>query len=147
MDIPNETLILVADGDKALFLRNKGDAEYPNLVVEGKELHENPPSGEQGSDRPGRSSDDQGGNRVTMEETDWHRLEKGKFAAELAAMLFQKSEKKKFDKLIVAMPPQILGDLRKHLHKTVADRIIGDVAKDLTHLPVYEIETHLKKEA
>jgi protein required for attachment to host cells len=144
MDIPNETLILVADGEKALFLRNKGDAAYPNLIVEGKELHENPPTGEQGTDRPGRTMDD-AGHRAAMEETDWHRLEKGKFAADLATMLFHKAEKNAFDRLIVAAPPQILGELRKHLHKTVVERIIGDVAKDLTRLPVYEIETHLKK--
>jgi protein required for attachment to host cells len=146
MDIPNETLILVADGDKALFLRNKGDAEFPNLVVEGTELHQNPRTRELGSDRPGRTMDDLG-HRAAMEETDWHRMEKGKFASELAAMLFQQAEKNRFEKLIVAMPPQLLGELRKHLHKTVADRIIGDVAKDLTRMPVYEIETHLKKEA
>ena len=39
-----------------------------------------------------------------------------------------------------------LGELRKHLHKSVSKRIIGEVHKDLTHLPVYEIEAHLKKE-
>ena len=26
--------LVVADGEKALFLRNEGDAEYPNLIVE-----------------------------------------------------------------------------------------------------------------
>jgi protein required for attachment to host cells len=145
MHIPNETLILVADGEKALFLRNKGDAEFPNLVVESKALHANPPTGEQGTDRPGRTMDD-AGHHAAMEETDWHRLEKDKFAAELAALLFHRAERNGFDRLIVAMPPRILGDLRKHLHKTVADRIIGDVAKDLTRLPVYEIESHLKKQ-
>ena len=56
MHIPNEALILVADGEKALFLRNKGDAEFPNLVIEGKKRHENPPTGEQGTDRPGKTS-------------------------------------------------------------------------------------------
>ena len=145
MDIPNEAMILVADGEKALFLRNKGDAEFPNFVVEGKEVLDNPPSGEQGSDRPGRAMGDPS-NRSAMEETDWHQLEKDRFVAEIANMLLQQATKKKFDRLVVAAPPHTLGELRKHLHKSVSDRIIGEVDKDLTHLPVYEIEAHLKKE-
>ena len=49
--------VLVADGEKALFLRNQGDAQYPNLEVV-RELHEeNPPTREQGTDRPGRFND------------------------------------------------------------------------------------------
>ena len=31
--------VLIADGEKALFLRNEGDAEYPNLQVV-REMHE-----------------------------------------------------------------------------------------------------------
>ena len=145
MQIPNETLILVADGEKALFLRNKGDADFPNLVVEGKERHENPPTGEQGTARPGKTMNDQG-RHTAMEQVDWHRLEKDRFATELASMLFQQLGKQKFDQLVIAAPPHALGELRKHMHKSVADRIIGEVHKDLTQLPVYEIEAHLKKE-
>ena len=146
MKIPTDTLILIADGEKALFLRNKGDADYPNLVVERKETHENPPTGEQGTDRPGRMMDDVG-HHTAMQETDWHRLEKERFAAELADRLFRMAGKKNFHSLIVAAPPRALGELHKRLHKTVSDRIIGEIHKDLTRLAVFEIETYLKKAA
>ena len=146
MRIPTDTVVLVADGEKALFLRNKGDSEYLNLVVDGKETHQNPPTDEQGTDRPGKKADDMG-HHTAMEETDWHRLEKERFATQITEMLFEQLGKKRFERLVIAAPPQTLGELRKHMHKTVASLIIGEVHKDLTRLPVYEIEAHLKKEA
>lgn len=51
--LKHDTWVLVADGEKALFLRNEGDAEYPNLEVV-REMHDdNPPTREQGTDQPG----------------------------------------------------------------------------------------------
>ena len=55
--IPREALVLVGDGEKAIFLRNRGDEEYPNLVVERLLEHDNPPTREQGADQPGRLND------------------------------------------------------------------------------------------
>ena len=49
--------VVVADGEKALFLKNEGDATYPDLNVVRKIEEENPPTREQGTDRPGRYSD------------------------------------------------------------------------------------------
>ncbi len=53
--IPPEALVFVGDGQKALVLRNAGDATTPRLVVERVFVAENPPTREQGSDRPGRN--------------------------------------------------------------------------------------------
>ena len=44
--------VLIADGEKALFLKNKGDVTYPDLTLV-REMHEeNPETREQGTDRP-----------------------------------------------------------------------------------------------
>jgi hypothetical protein len=40
------------DGRKALFLRNAGDEKFPNLKTERVFAEENPPTHEQGTDRP-----------------------------------------------------------------------------------------------
>jgi protein required for attachment to host cells len=37
-------------------------------------------------------------------------------------------------------PPQVLGEMRKKLHKEVSDRVVGEVAKTLTNHTVPEIE-------
>jgi hypothetical protein len=52
--IPHDALVFVGDGRKALFLRNAGDEKFPNLKTERVFAEENPPTHEQGTDRPGR---------------------------------------------------------------------------------------------
>ena len=42
MQIPHDTFVLVADGRKSLFFRNEGDADFPSLSVEDKEVRDNP---------------------------------------------------------------------------------------------------------
>ena len=44
MDLPHKSVVMVADGRKMLFLRNEGDAAFPNLVVEEAVEQENPAS-------------------------------------------------------------------------------------------------------
>ena len=147
MRLPNDTLVLVADGEKALFLRNTGDAEYPDFDVERKKTQKNPPAGDQATDRPGRMHDSGVQQKSALDDTDWHELEKDRFAADLADMLFKRAEKNDFDRLVICAAPHTLGELRKQLHKTVVDRLIGEIDKDFTNLPVNEIEKHLKKES
>jgi len=53
--IPHDAFVFVGDGRKALFLRNEGDEKFPNLKTERVFQDENPPTHEQGSDRPGRA--------------------------------------------------------------------------------------------
>lgn len=132
--------VVVADGEKALFLKNEGDTEYPNLTVV-RELHEeNPPTREQGSDRPGRFSDGPSVHRSAVADTDWHRIEKERFADEIADRLYRLAHRGDFDHLVLVAPPLVLGEMRKKLHKEVEDRIDGEVAKTLTNHPVSEIE-------
>jgi Bacterial archaeo-eukaryotic release factor family 12 len=48
------------------------------------EEHKDPPSREQGTDAPGRACSSVGEIRSAVEPTDWHELEKGRFAALIA---------------------------------------------------------------
>src|SRR6267142_4654001 len=77
--VPHNSLVLVGDGQKALFLRNRGNALDVDLVVERILEQDNPPTREQGTDRPGRSTASLGVARSAMEEVDWHHLAKERF--------------------------------------------------------------------
>lgn len=136
--------VVVADGEKALFLRNEGDAEYPNLQVVQEMEQENPPSREQGSDRPGRYNDGPSVHRSAVEDTDWHRVGKERFADEIATRLYRLAHRGKFDHLVLVAPPLVLGEMRKKLHSEVSDRVVGEFAKTLTNHTVHDIETILK---
>ncbi len=54
VSIPHNGYVFVGDGRKALVLRNEGDAKYLNLKTERVFTDNNPPTHEQGTDRPGR---------------------------------------------------------------------------------------------
>lgn len=140
MQVPHNSFVLVADGQKMLFFRNEGDNDYPNLTVDTKTVQDNPPDREQGTDEPGRRMDSNGLQRSAMSETDFHQLEEDRFAAEAAEMLRHRALHNNFDSLIVVAPPKTLGELRKHYHKEVEKRLIGEIAKDLTGHPVTDIE-------
>ncbi|MFD1107295.1 host attachment family protein [Sphingobium olei] len=139
MQIDHDAMVLVADGRKLLFFRNKGDAAYPNLEAESVTQQDNPAHLDQASDKAGQSSST-GTASGTMGENNYHELEEQRFAAEAADLLKRRALANDYEKLIIVAPPTALGEMRKHLHKEVQDRLVGEIAKDLTNHPVPEIE-------
>ncbi len=142
--LEHDLWVVVADGEKGLFLRNEGDKEYPHLAVVRELKESNPPSRDQGTDQPGRLNDGPSAHRSAVEETDWHRIAKERFAGEIAERLYKLAHRGDFEKIVLVAPPVVLGEMRKHLHKEVADRIVGEVAKTLTNHPIDEIEKILQ---
>ncbi len=143
MQLRHNMLVLVADGRKALFLRNEGDGVHPNLVVEHAQEHPSPADRDQKTDAPGRASGGVGGRANTMDEVDSHQQEEDRFAADLGLMLKQRALANEFESLIIAAPPHTLGELRKHYHVEVEKRLAGEIPKDLTGQPLPEIERTL----
>jgi protein required for attachment to host cells len=137
--IPPLTLVLVADGRKALVLSNEGDAALPDLRVKQTiQAPPNPRTSSQGADRPGRAI--VAGRRSAVEQTDWHQAAEDKFAATVVELLLADELPKA---LILVAPPKFLAQLRKRLPEQARSRVIAEIAKDLTHLTVREIEQSL----
>lgn len=150
MRVPHNAFVLVADGRKMLFLRNEGDADYPNLQVAKKLIDKhNPDHNEQATDLAGgamgtRTAGAQWG-AGNMEEVDFHQLEEDRFAAETAGLLKDWALRNEFESLIVVAPPRTLGELRKHYHVEVSNRLAGEIDKDLTGHTVPQIEEALAR--
>ena len=144
--LEHDVWVVVADGEKALFLRNEGDAKYPNLEVFRQVSEENPPTRVQGADRPGRFNDGPSVHKSAVEETDWHRVEKERFAKDIAARLYKSAHRGEFDRLVIVAPPLVMGEMRKELHQEVEERLIGEVAKTLTNHTIEEIEKILTRD-
>lgn len=147
--IPHDAWVLIGDGEKALVLRNDGDEDYPDLRTLRVFEQDNPPTHEQGADRPGRMPDNAGPlsshHRSAMQDADWHTLAKHQFAKEVAHRLYTAAHAGQFSKLVVVAPPLVLGDLRKTWHAEVANRVIAEVDKTLTNHPIRKIEKVLTK--
>ena len=139
--LPHGGVVFVGDGRKALFLRNAGDAKFPNLVTERIFAEENPATHDQGSDRPGRNfASAHSTQRSAMEPTDWHEIEEHRFVQRVSAALEALVRRLDMPALVIVAPPRALADLRQALHADVKARLIGEIDKDLTKHPVWEIE-------
>jgi protein required for attachment to host cells len=145
INIPHDAIVFVGDGRKALFLRNAGDEKFPNLRTEQVFVDHNPPTHDQGTDKPGRvfAGACGGGRRGAVEATDWHELEEHRFARMVAEAFEKLVRERKVKAVVIAAPPRTLAELRHAFHDDVKIRIIAEVDKDFTKHPVYEIEKHL----
>ncbi len=142
--IPHNSFVVVSDGRKALFLRNAGDEKFPNLKTEEVLADNNPPTHEQGADRPGRTFKRANTNRrAAIAETDLHDREEQRFLRTVADRMERLVHEQKPDALVVAAPARALAVLRHQLHPDVRARVILETDKDLTNHPIYEIERHL----
>lgn len=136
--------ILVADGARALLMRNDGSPLKPKFTLLRRYEQVNPATREQGTDRPGRTND-AGTHKSAMEETDWHQLAEDRFVHDIADVLSAAYHRREFDALIIAAPPAALGEMRKALTDQIRLSIVSEINKDLTHLPVPELEESILK--
>ncbi|MEX0346375.1 MAG: host attachment protein [Rhizobiaceae bacterium] len=145
MKLKQNCWVATMDGEKALFLRNIGDDVHINLQVVRDIEHRNPSNREQSSDRPGRLNDGVTHHKSAVQETDWHRLEKDRFANEIANRLHILAQKGQFSELVLIAPPRTLGAVRKAIPGSFGAEIIAEFDKDLTSHTVADIEAHILK--
>jgi protein required for attachment to host cells len=150
--IPEGALVMVGDGARALFFRNKGTPLHPDLSVENVFEQDNPLTHELGTERPTRGADFSGGwatnggsPRSNIEQTDWHQLNEDRFAKDIADKLYQLAHANRFYRLVIVAPPRVLGTLRKALHKEVLERVETEVPKDFAHMPTATIQHELTR--
>ena len=145
-EIPHNTLVLVGDGRKALFLRNQGAQMNIKLEVERRLQHEAPPTREMGTDRPGRTVSGPGDVRSAVEQTDWHQMEEDRFVDTIAGILAREAAADPDLRIAIVLPPKALGHLRAGMSAAVQKHVIAEIPKDLTHHPIPEIARHLRSQ-
>ena len=134
--------VLVTDGAKALVLRNEGDAFAPELKVVRSYSQDNPPSRDQGSDKPGRTNDSMG-RKSAMEIPDLHREAEDRFVATIVEDMTRDLRAGDFDTLVVVAPPVALGVYRKAAPAALAKVTILEIGKDLVKHTPADIATHV----
>src|SRR3954466_6893923 len=143
MPIPNQALVLVADGRKMLFLRNHGDENQIDLRTEAHDARKDRKDREIKTDAPGTVQQSFGYGHSTYEETDFHQQEEDRWIKDAADELKKRVLRNDFEALAVVAPPRALGALRKELHKEVERRIVCTVNKEMSGRPIPDIEALL----
>ncbi len=146
MALPHQALVLVADGRKLLFLRNHGDQNQIDLRTEAHDFRRDPKDREIKSDAAGSMKQRWGDVRPAMEETDFHQLDKDRWAKDAAEELKRRALRNDYEALAIIAPPRTLSVLRKELHKEVERRIVKTINKEMTDRPIPDIEALLNGE-
>jgi protein required for attachment to host cells len=139
MLLEHGTWIVAADGARAMIMRNDGTPAKPKFTLLRRYEHENPPTREQGSDRPGRTND-AGTHKSAMEQADWHQLAEDRFVHGLADEITTAFNRHEFDALVLIAPPTALGEMRKVLPDQIRSHVVTEINKDLTNLKLHELQ-------
>ena len=99
-----------------------------------------------GTDRPGRTFESADGSRHAMEpRVDWAPSRKASVRREDCQARQQGCEPgRAYDRLVLVAPPENLGVLRAALSEPANKRVVAELAKDLTSVPVREIPERLR---
>jgi protein required for attachment to host cells len=130
---------VVCDGRKALFLVNAGSAVAPELKVHEEMETDNPPTGEQGTDAPGRSYQSANARRSAVGQTDWHDQAERDFLEGVAVRLDRAVADGETGKIVLVAPPRALGMIRTAMTPAVKSAVVVELAKDYVMMPVSEI--------
>lgn len=142
---PHITWIVVADAAKATVFSHKGPGKGLEPVQGATWSHDVRPSREINSDAPGRSFDSHGQGRHAMEPpTDPKEHATQEFARHVADQLKSALNDGSYERLILIAAPAFLGDLRKELDKEVGKRVQAEIPRDLVHMKIEEVESHLE---
>jgi len=118
--LPKNALIAVADGERLVLFKNSGDEAKPTLTML------------QAPDMDGDNKGSGGRHHSSSANPDDSQQNEDGFAAGVSEMLNKQMLAGNFDHLVVIAAPRTLGELRKHYHKALASKLIGEIAKDLT---------------
>ena len=141
--VPWESWVVVCDGAKALIMQNAGDNQLMNLQVHETLTQPNEADRDIGAGKPGRSHQANGQSGSAVEETSWHDQAEAAFLKQVAARLDDLVHEKDAKRIVLVAPPKALGQIRPSLSADTQAAITAELAKDLTNLPVDQIERHL----
>lgn len=141
---PKKTWVLVADASGSRVYEKAGPHDHLSEIESLRRTHDHRASHELGSDRPGRVVESTGTARhAVTPKSDPHRELKRGFAEELAEELGRLAQEKRFDQIVVVLPPVMLGDFRKAASAGLKALTAGEIDKDLTKHSRNDIEARV----
>ena len=126
MILPTGTTVAVADGETIRLFHNTGVKPGVHLV-------------EITAARAPAHSGSGARHHTGSANPDGRRLVEDDFAAATAAFLNRLSLDGTIEHLVVVSDPRTLGEMRKHFHRDLRGKIIGELVKDFSRRPLEDI--------
>lgn len=131
MKLPKGTLVAVVDGEKLALFENTGQQEVTLSARPAPAIED------RASGAAGRLSSEANPDNDTQAEDG--------FAMGVADVLNKWVLTNKVDNLLVIAAPKTLGQLRKGWHKETENKLVGEIAKDLTGHSTDDIAAAIEK--
>ncbi|MBB3945514.1 protein required for attachment to host cells [Rhizobium skierniewicense] len=128
MDIPQNTVVAVADGEKLSLFKNDGDAQNVKLTAM------------QNADVDDTKISSGARHSSSSANPDDSQQDEDGFSAGVAQMLNKQVLDGKIKRLVIIAAPRTLGEMRKAYHKSLSDVLLGELDKDLTGHSIADIE-------
>jgi protein required for attachment to host cells len=123
MKVPHNAHVAIVDGERFRLMRNTGPIFEPKLEAVAEPSFRMPVPGAESR------SDDRGTLTTAGSETDLREVAHG---AAVVEWLNAKALDGEIEQLLVVADPRTLGEMRPHYHKALKDKIVGEIAKELT---------------
>jgi len=131
MMLPKGTIIAVADGEKLNLFRNSGDEAALKLTA----THHSDVDAQATSSR-----------QTSSGNPDASQADEDGFSAGIVNLLNKGVLEGTISGLVVIAAPRALGEMRKHYHKALSAKLLGEIAKDLTGHSITDIEAAVQAE-
>lgn len=146
------TWVLIADGTHGTIVRSKGPGSGLEPVTDLQGV--NAADRDLGRDSPGTDPGGRAGDPPAAPD-----ITQGRHAAEPRLTPHDKAEMRflddvigevatastagRFDRLVLVAPPKALGHLRDRMPDAVKSKVVGELDKDLTNVPLPQLSQHL----
>ena len=140
MKLKTDTWVVVANGNKYLILHNLGWPDHLDLRVLKHDEIDVPQTQDLARDRSGREQEKFRPGSSGHKQADAHEARETAFAKDLVAKLNQRAEQKEFKDIVIIADPETLGEMRPTYSGHLKERLVGEIPKDLTNLPIPDIE-------
>lgn len=131
MILPKGTTIAVADGEKLKLFRNAGDEAGLKLtLLERSDVNVDSKGSASRQASSGNPDDSQGS--------------EDNFSVGIVDLLNKEVLEGRISNLIVIAAPRALGEMRKHYHKALTAKLLGEIAKELTGHALADVETAIR---
>lgn len=117
--IPEKSLVVVADGHRAVLFRVEGKGDALSLREERALTPQN--------------LADESASGVSPVEQSPREQDEATFAKQVMQALYRMKHAGQYDGLVLFADPQTLGQMRQSMHKIVEDSLIDSAAKSLTN--------------
>lgn len=143
MKISSDTLVVMADGQKAVFLRN--ESQDPQMKLERLCVMTlaAEPSRKLGRDRPGHAQIRSESLKTSYRQPDYHQLLENRFLGSVANGIQQFFKIGDFNDIVLIAEPRALGVLRQKIDENLRPSIRAEISRDYLKTNLPDLEHYL----